>query len=156
MSISPGDGNNQLREFGIVRGMEGSLHFEIEGVWPEADRLKISSWLQISKCFREDFMKLLSAAVKKELNSFERNTRIQTEALADTTGMAGAENTSGAKKKGSNKEDEDENAEDNEEYDEGKLRFAGGPPSIWANIINLEADLFPQTFSLTLSRETGW
>lgn len=70
-------------------------------------------------------MKRLSAAVKKELQSFERNTRIQTEALADTSGSAGEVAGAVAKRKKSNKEDDDENAEENAEFDEGKLRFAG-------------------------------
>ena len=72
-------------------------------------------------------MKKLFAAVKKELSAFERNSSIQTEALADAAGSGGkaeADEPSGRKKQ-SNKEDEDENAEENEENDEGKLRFAG-------------------------------
>ena len=82
---------------------------------------------QVSRCFREEFMKKLQAAVKKELNAFERNTRIQTMALADTTdaAVAGPAAAEGGKKKKSNKDDDDENAEENAEFDEGKLRFAG-------------------------------
>ncbi len=72
-------------------------------------------------------MKRLSAAVKKELSAFERNSSIQTVASADAASRGEKKEAvapSGKKKK-SNKEDEDENAEENEEFDEGKLRFAG-------------------------------
>lgn len=70
-------------------------------------------------------MRKLQAAVKKELNAFERNSRIQTMALADSTDTAALAAAEGNGKKKSNKEDEDENAEENAEFDEGKLRFAG-------------------------------
>lgn len=72
-------------------------------------------------------MKKLSAAVKKELSAFERNSSIQAVALADAAGGGdkAAANAPSVKKSKSNKEDEDENAEENAEFDEGKLRFAG-------------------------------
>ena len=72
-------------------------------------------------------MKKLSAAVKKELSAFEKNSSIQAVALADAAGGADKAEASAlsVKKKTSSKQDKDENAEDNEEFDEGKLRFAG-------------------------------
>jgi len=107
--------------------------------------------LQVSQCFKEDFMKRLSVAVKKEINAFERNSQIQTITLADAgEALPAAEEREEAHKKrrASNKEDEDENAEENDEFDEGKLRFAGAcitpppPPFPVRALFGLEIECF--------------
>lgn len=91
-------------------------------------------------------MKRLSASVKKELHTFERNARIQTETLADTSGSAAeVAGATGTKRKKGNKEDDDENAEENEENDEGKLRFAGEFSSCSSRLsAGMESLLSPQ------------
>lgn len=77
-------------------------------------------------------MRTLTAAVKRRLVAFDKNASIQsvsTTALGESApdaGKKGGEDEDGTpQKRKSSKEDEDENAEENEEFQEGKLRFAG-------------------------------
>ena len=89
----------------------------------------------MSECLRIDFMRRLSAAVKRQLVSFDKNAAIHSVTLpkaGQASPAASPESDDGAApaRKTSNKEDEDENEEENEENNEGKLRFAGACLSI--------------------------
>ena len=92
--------------------------------------------LQVAECLRVDFMRRLSAAVKRQLVLFDKDAAIHSVTLPKKAGegapSASPESDDGAApaRKASNKEDEDENEEENEENNEGKLRFAGACLSI--------------------------
>lgn len=71
-------------------------------------------------------MRQLKAAAKKELTAFERNAKIHTMVDEEKPVLQQAnENGDLQPTKRKRKDDDDENAEDNDEFDEGKLRFAG-------------------------------
>ena len=70
-------------------------------------------------------MRQLKAVAKKELNAFEKNAKISTMTVTDTPAKPVNESEDPNKAKVKAKDDEDENAETEEEFDEGKLRFAG-------------------------------
>ena len=91
--------------------------------------------LQVAECLRIDFMRRLSAAVKRQLVLFDKVAAIHSVTLpkaGEGSPAASAESDDGAApgRRTSNKEDEDENEEENEENNEGKLRFAGACLSV--------------------------
>jgi len=87
---------------------------------------------EVSKCFTEDFVPKLQAAVKIELKKAVAGAKLS----AVSSAKIGANEEGGAaltsedaaprRKKRSEKDDDDENLEENEENEEGKLRFTGG------------------------------
>lgn len=98
--------------------------------WAERADGSLYGCVQIKACFKTQFMRQLSAAVKKQLQQANASGGIQSmsvSAAGEHVPAAPAEEGEKAPARRSAKEDEDENAEENEEYNEGKLRFAGKP-----------------------------
>ncbi|KAL3142271.1 hypothetical protein ABBQ38_002614 [Trebouxia sp. C0009 RCD-2024] len=122
---------SQQTAFGRGRLFRLRLQFFPEHLYPQEAGI---TFADVAEVFKTNFMLKLQTAVKQELKKANAAAAVTQMSVA---GMGGEEQGAAARgtpdsdgtgtaARKSEKEEEDENVEENEEYQEGKLRFAGG------------------------------